>query len=95
MCWIKHTKGNNCRYVIFNGDWRHTYGGGFDRRCENVLWHCELRNGNKFMFGFGYDDTYSQRVCRVGVWEHVAFVFSKQEGKKIIVNAKKIGKVLE
>ena len=38
------------------------------------------------MFGFGYDDSHSQRVCRVGVWEHVAFVYSSQEGKRIIVN---------
>jgi len=85
MCWVKLNKTTRDRYVIFNGDWRHTYGGGFDRRCENVLWHCESRGG-VWMFGFGYDDTYSRLASPDGVWKHVAFVYSSKDGKKIVVN---------
>ena len=89
LCWVKNEKAavddhHRDRNAIFIGDLDPKENGKEWHDYKSEILHMELRHENRFYFGFGWDDTSSNRMCRIGEWDHVAFVYTTEgenEGK--------------
>ena len=100
MAWLKNEKPavgdwQGDRNSIFHGDIDPPGTGTDWEDHKQNIFHLELRHENRFYFGFGWDDISSKRTCRVGVWDHVAFVYNSdgdKDGKIIVVNGEDAGR---